>query len=140
MKKNIIDERNGWEYELKGKQYYPTGRVMKNGVMTPDIVPEDNEPEKEISIGIWGQRHTVFLKKHQRRVYNELFCSGKLNVYLTQIDRDAQEMFDLLVLQFAEQEGVTELLKEVNQMEWISKMNSIRDRAAEIVNHELIFV
>lgn len=140
MERCIIDERTGWEYELNGEQYYPTGRVKKNGVMTPDFVPEDNEPGKEIPIGIWGKRHSVFLKKHQRRVYNELFYSGKLNDYLIQIDRDAQEMFDLLVLQFAGQEGVTELLKEVNQMEWISKMNSIRDRAAEIVNHELIFV
>ncbi len=140
MERCIIDERTGWEYELNDEQYYPTGRVEKNGVMTPDIVLEDNEPGKEIPIDIWGKRHSVFLKKHQRRVYNELFCYGKLNAYLTQIDRDAQEMFDLLVRQLAEQEGVTELLKEVNQMEWISKMNSIRDRAAEIVNHELIFV
>ena len=140
MERCIIDERTGLEYELNGEQYYLTGRVMKNGVITPDIVPENYELGNEISIGIWGQRHSEFLKIHQRRVYNELFCSGKLNAYLIQIDRDAQEMFDLIVYQLAELEGVTELLKEVNQMEWISKMNSIRDRAAEIVNHELIFV
>ena len=90
MEKNIIDERNGWEYELKGKQYYPTGRVMKNSVMTPDMVPEDNNPGKEISIGIWGQRHAEFLKKHQRSVYNEFLVSGKLQTYLAQIDREAR--------------------------------------------------
>ena len=80
------------------------------------------------------------MKKHQRRVYNELFCSGKLNVYLTQIDRDAQEMFDLLVRQIAEQEGVTEQRKAENQMEWVRRMNVIRNRAIEIVNNELIYV
>ena len=113
---------------------------MKNGDMTPDIVPEYNEPEKEIPIGIWGKRHSVFLKKHQRCVYNELFCSGKLNAYLTQIDCDAQEMFDLLVRQLAKREGVSEQLKVEDQMEWIRRMNSIRNRATEIVNQELIYV
>ena len=140
MEKNIIDERNGWEYELKGKQFYPTGRVMKNSVMTPDMVPEDNNPGKEISIGIWGQRHAAFLKNHQPGVYNELFVSGKLQTYLAQIDHNAQEMFDLLVRQLAKQEGVTEQFKAENQMEWVQRMNSIRNRATEIVNHELIYV
>ena len=140
MEKNIIDERNGWEYELKGKQYYPTGRVMKNSVMTPDMVPEDNNPGKEISIGIWGQRHAEFLKNHQPSVYNEFLVSGKLQTYLAQIDRDAQEMFDLLVRQLAEQESITEQLKAEDQMEWVQCMNSIQNRATEIVNHELIYV
>ena len=139
MERFIIDERNGWEYELKDEQYYPTGRIMKNGVMTPDNVPGDNKPEKEITIGLWGQRHAAFLKNHQRGVYNEFLVSGKLQRYLTQIDRDAQEMFDLLVRQLAEQECVTEQLKAENQMEWISKLNSIRNRATEIVNSELIY-
>ena len=89
-------------------------------------------------IGVWGQRHAAFLKKHQRNVYDEFFFSGKLNAYLAQIDRDAQEMFDLLVRQFAEQEGVTEAMKAEIQMEWVQKINSIRNRATEIVNHELI--
>ena len=138
MERFIIDERTGWEYELTGEQYYPTGRVMKNVVMTPDIVPEDNEPGKEIHIGIWGQRHAVFLKHHQRGVYNEFIVRGKLQQYLAQIDRDAQKMFDLLVRLFVEQESVTETLKAENQIEWIQKMNSIQNRATEIVNHELI--
>ena len=138
MGKNIIDERTGWEYELKGEQYYPTGRIMKNGVITSSDIPEENGPEKEIFIGVWGRRHATFLKKHQRSVYNEFLVSGKLQTYLAQIDRDAQEMFDLLVRQLAEQEGVTETLKRESQMEWVRKMNSIRNRATEIVNHELI--
>ena len=140
MERFIIDERNGWEYELKGEQYYPTGRVLRDGRSQPETVNEDNGPEKEISVGVWGQRHAAFLKKHQRSVYNEFLFSGKLNTYLAQIDRDAQEMFDLLVRQLAEQEGVTETLKTENQMEWARRMNSIRNRATEIVNHELIYL
>ena len=139
MERFIIDERNGWEYELKDEQYYPTGRVMKNGVMTPDNVPGDNKPEKEITIGLWGQRHAAFLKNYQPGVYNEFLVNGKLQRYLAQIDRDAQEMFDLLVRQIAEQGGVTEQLKAKDQMAWVQKMNSIQTRATEIVNHELIY-
>ena len=139
MERFIIDERNGWEYELKGEQYYPIGRVTKDGAVTFDEDPEDDEPGKEITIGIWRQRHAEFLKKHQLGVYNEFLVSGKLQRYLAQIDRDAQEMFDLLVRQLAEQEGVTEHLKAENQMEWVQKMNSVRNRAIEIVNHELIY-
>ena len=88
---------------------------------------------------MWGERHKQFLKKHQRGVYNEFLVSGKLQRYLAQIDRDAQEMFDLLVRQLAKQEGVTETLKAKYQMEWVQRMNSIRNRATEIVNNELIF-
>ncbi|MBQ6172904.1 MAG: TnpV protein, partial [Clostridia bacterium] len=73
-------------------------------------------------------------------VYNEFLVSGKLQTYLAQIDRDAQEMFDLLVRQLAEQESITEQLKSEDQMEWVQCMNSIQNRATEIVNHELIYV
>ena len=138
MEKYIIDERTGWEYELKGEQYYPTGRVMQDGRLQPETVDEDDGPEKEICIGVWGRRHATFLKKHQRSVYNEFLVSGKLQTYLAQIDRDAQEMFDLLVRQLEEQEGMTEQLKAEDPMEWVRRMNSIRNRATEIVNHELI--
>ncbi len=139
MEKYIIDERTGWEYELKGEQYYPTGRVMQDSKLQQETVDEDDGPEKEISVGVWGQRHAAFLKKHQRSVYNEFLVSGKLQRYLAQIDRDAQEMFDLLVRQIAEQGGVTEQLKAKDQMAWVQKMNSIQTRATEIVNHELIY-
>ena len=79
------------------------------------------------------------MKTHQRSVYNEFLVSGKLQRYLAQIDRDAQEMFDLLVRQIAGQGGVTEQLKAKDQMAWVQKMNSIQTRATEIVNHELIY-
>ena len=81
-----------------------------------------------------------FWKNHQRGVYNEFLVSGKLQQYLAQIDRDTQEMFDLLVRQLAEQEGLSETLKSEKQMEWVLRMNSIRSHATEIVNHELIYV
>ena len=145
MEKIIIDERNGWEYELIGEQYYPTGRVMRDSRLQPETVAVDDEPEKEngpekeISIGIWGQRHAAFLKNYQSNVYYEFFLCGKLNAYLAQIDRDAQEMFDLLVRHLAEQEGLTETLKTKSQVDWVQRMNSIRNSATEIVNHELIF-
>ena len=125
MKKHFTDEKSGIHYTLHGDYYLPD-------ISLP--------AEEEIPIGVWGQRHAAFLKKYQCSVYDEFFFSGKLNAYLAQIDRDAQQMFDLLVRQLAEQEGVTETLKAENQMEWVQRMNSIRNRATEIVNHELIYV
>ena len=125
MKQHITDQKTGISYTRHGDYHLPDLSLPA---------------EEEIPIGVWGQRHAAFLKNHQRSVYNEFLVSGKLQRYLAQIDRDAQEMFDLLVRQLAEQEGVTETLKTENQMEWISKINSIRNRATEIVNHELIYV
>ena len=124
MKQHITDQKTGIAYTLHGEYYLPNCSLPA---------------EEEISIGVWGERHKQFLKNHQRGVYNEFLVSGKLQRYLAQIDRDAQEMFDLLVRQLAEQECVTEQLKAENQMEWISKMNSIHNRATEIVNNELIY-
>lgn len=125
MKKHITDAKTGITYTLQGDYYLPDLSLPA---------------EEEIPIGVWGQQHAAFLKKHQRSVYDEFFFSGKLNAYLAQIDRAAQDMFDLLVRQLAEQEGVTETLKAENQMEWVQCMNSIHNRATEIVNHELILV
>ena len=125
MKQHITDQKTGISYTRHGDYYLPDLSLPA---------------EEEIPIDVWGQRHAAFLKTHQRSVYNEFLVSGKLQRYLAQIDRDAQEMFDLLVRQLAEQEGVTEQLKAENQMEWIQRMNSIRNRATEIVNHELIYV
>ena len=124
MEKHITDTKTGISYTLHGDHYLPDLSLPA---------------EEEIPIGVWGQRHAAFLKKHQRSVYDEFFFCGKLNAYLAQIDRDAQEMFDLLVRQLAEQEDITETLKTENQMDWVRRMNSIRSRATEIVNHELIY-
>lgn len=125
MKQHITDPKTGIGYTLHGEYYLPDLSLPA---------------EEEIPIGVWGERHKRFLKNHQPSVYNEFLVSGKLQTYLAQIDRDAQEMFDLLVRQLAEQESITEQLKAEDQMEWVQCMNSIQNRATEIVNHELIYV
>lgn len=125
MEKYITDERTGLRYELVGDYY---------------LIAGDDEPEEEQAhIGIWGQRHLRYLKKHHRVRYANLQTSGKLNSYLAEIDRQAEEMFERLVKQMAEHEGVTEQLKAANPMEWVQTMNSIRNRAAETTNSELIY-
>ena len=140
MKKTIIDERTGWEYELIGEQYYPTGRVMRNGALTPSEPPEDNGPGEEKPIGVWGQRHLRYIRQHKKSLYFDLFVSGKLHAYLADIDAQAEDSFSRLVKEMATQEGVTEKLKAENQMAWVQRMNNIRERATEIVNRELVFV
>ena len=96
--------------------------------------------EEQNPIGIWGQRHARYLKQHHKILYYNLLTSGKLNAHLAEIDRQAEEMFFRLVKQMAEREGVTERLKTDNQMEWVRRMNNIRNRATEIVNNDLIFI
>ena len=85
-------------------------------------------------------RRREFLRKHHGGIYTGLLLSGKLNAHLEEIDQSANEMFDLLIKQYAECEGVSEQLKARNQMLWTRQMNNIRDRAIEIVNHDLIYV
>ena len=90
-------------------------------------------------IGVWGQRHLRYLRQHRKVFYTNLLTSGKLDSYLADIDKQAEDMFFRLVEQMAEREGVTEQLKAENQIEWVGRMNNICSRAAEIVNAELIF-
>ena len=97
-------------------------------------------PEKEIEIGVWGQRYRRHLKQYHRIRYYNLLTAGKLNGHLAEIDQQAEQLFQSLVSVLSEQENVTEKLKANRPMEWVQKMNSIRNRAAEIVNNELIFV
>ena len=126
MEKYITDERTGLRYELVGDYY---------------IIAGDDEPEEEQKpIGIWGQRHRCNLKEHRRVRYANLLTSGKMNAYLADIDRQAEELFLRLVKQVADAEGITETLKTSDQMEWVGRMNSIRDRVTEIVNNELILI
>ena len=104
------------------------------------LLPDLKLPEEEQQpIGVWGQRHRRYLKEHRRATYTTLFTGGKLNSYLADIDRQAEELFSRLVKQMAEAEGVTETLKAANQMEWVGRMNNIRNKAMEIVNSELIY-
>ena len=124
MDKYIFDEKNGLWYELQGDYYLPCLKLPK---------------EEEQPIGIWGQRHRRYLKENRKVLYANLLTSGKLNGYLADIDRQAEEMFSRMVNQIAEAEGITEKLKADDMMSWVGRMNGIRDRAAEIVNAELIF-
>ena len=125
MKRFVTDERTGLKYELVGDYY---------------LIAGDDEPEEDQPIGVWGQRHLRYLKEHHRAQYANLLTSGELNAYLADIDRQAEELFLRLVKQMAAAEGITETLKASDQMEWARQMNSIRNRAMEIVNAELIFV
>lgn len=122
MEKFITDERTGLRYELVGDYY---------------LIAGDDEPERK-PIGVWGQRHLRYLKEHRRVLYANLLTTGKLNSYLADIDQQADEMFDRLTKQMAAAEGITERLKTTNQMEWVRQMNSIRNRAMEIVKAEII--
>lgn len=125
MEKYIYNEQNGLWYELQGDYYLPCLNL-----------PE----EPEVHTGIWGQRHRRYLKEHRRATYAMLLTSGKLNSYLADIDRQAEEMFSQLVKQMTEAEGVTETLKANDPMEWVGRMNNIRSRVMEVVNAELIYV
>ncbi len=92
------------------------------------------------NIGIWGQRHYNYLKKSNPTVVNVMRMKGTLEQYLTDLNRDAQDMFDLLMKQYADMEGVTEQIKSDNQMVWVQQMNNIRNRVTEIVCKELIYM
>lgn len=105
------------------------------------ILPNLTLPtEEKQSIGIWGQRHARYLKQHHRILYYNLLTSGKLNAHLAEIDQQAEEIFFRLIKQMANREGVTEQLKAKNQMEWVRRMNNIRNRAMEIVYTKVIYI
>ena len=125
MEKVIYDEKNGLWYELQGDYYIPCLKLPE----------EEQQP-----IGVWGQWHLRYIKQNRKVLYFNLLTSGKLNGYLTDLDKQAEEMFSQLVKQMAVHEGVTEKLKAGNQMQWVARMNNIRSRATEIVNAEYIFI
>ncbi|MEI3405191.1 MAG: TnpV protein [Christensenellales bacterium] len=122
MDKHIYDKRNGLWYELQGDDYIPCLEL-----------PAEKE---ERHIGVWGSG--TGLSTHRKALYTSLLTSGKLNSYLADIDRQAEEMFSRLVKQLSEKEGVTETLKAENQMLWVQKMNNLRNAVMEIVSNELI--
>lgn len=91
------------------------------------------------NIGFWGQRHYNYLKNHLTTVINVMRMNGTLEQYLKDIDKDAKDMFDKLTKQLADSEGINEELKSANEIDWIRSMNSIRNRAEEIVLSEIIY-
>lgn len=108
----------------------------ENGYLIPNLTLPI---EPELSISVWGQRHLRYIKQHHTVRYANLLTSGKLNGYLADIDKQAEDMFFRLINQMSECEVVTEQLKAENQMEWVARMNNIHSRATEIVNHDIIY-
>ena len=113
MEKFITDERTGLRYELVGDYY---------------LIAGEDEPEGR-TIGIWGQRHLRYIRKHKVSLYAELLTTGKLNDYLADLNEQAEAMFSRLVNEMAEKQGVTEQLKATKPMLWVGKMNAVRSTA-----------
>lgn len=124
MKKHIYDENNGLWYELIGDYYIP--------VLT--LSSEEQRP-----IGKWGRMHRDYLKEHRPILFNDLILSGQLWTYLANLNEQAQERLSLIIEQMKASEGVTEDLKAADQMAWVGAMNSIRNRAEEIILREMIY-
>lgn len=121
---NTLFEKQGVKYEMQGDYRMPC-------VALPQYTTEH--------IGVWGERHRQFLKTHHRVRYYNLLTAGTLNGYLADLDERAEKMFTDLVKSLVENEGVTEKLKAAAPMEWVQKMNNIRNRATEIVNAEVVY-
>ena len=122
LEKYIIDEKTGLKYELVGNYYYPC-------LAAPEAP----------KVGRFGMMYHDYLRNHKRVTYSGLMLSGKLKEHIEDIDRQAEDMFSQLVDRMKQDEGVTEHLKAADQLEWVRRMNSIRNRAEEIVLHKLIY-
>ena len=124
MEKYIYDDHNGLWYELQGDYYIPC-------LMLDDA---DSQP-----IGVWGRKHRDYLAEHRSGFYATLVLEGRLYSYLAEVDHRATDMLDRLMKQMTAQEGVTDQMKARDQMTWVRAMNSIRNRAEEVINAEVIF-
>ena len=124
MERVIYDKSNGLWYELQGDYYIPCLKL-------PD--------EEQVEVGVWGMRHLEYIKHHRKGFYTSLLVGCNLNRYLADINRQAEEMFDTLTKKLKQAEGITEQLKAENQIEWVGRMNNIRSRATEIINHDIIY-
>ena len=125
MKKSIHDNANGLDYTLVNDHYLPNLTAAAPA---------------EHPTGRWGRLHKRYLEEHHPVRYNQLVLSGKLGSYLATMDKQANEQLARIIWQMQEAEGVTEALKAADQLEWVRRMNSIRNRAEEIIKTELIFV
>ena len=126
LKNTLHDSNNGLDY------------TMVNGYYLPNLTAA--APTEQHPTGRWGRLHKRYLKEHHPIRYNQLLLSGKLGSYLAKLDKQSEEQLALTVRQMQEAEGVTEALKAADQLEWVRRMNSIRNRAEEIIKSELIFV
>ena len=126
MKKSIHDNANGLDYTLVNDHYLPNLTAA---------APAEQHPT-----GRWGRLHKRYLEEHHPIQYNQLLLSGELGSYLAKLDKQAEEQLALIIRQMQEAEGVDEALKAADQLKWVRRMNSIRNRAEEIIKTELIFV
>ena len=124
LKKQIYDENNGLHYTLVGDYYIPDLKL-----------PKENRP-----IGRYGRLHREYLKQEHPARYSSLILTGKLWTYLADLNEQAEERLDLIIEQMKAAEGVTEELKARNQLEWVGRMNNIRNRAEEIIKSELTYI
>ena len=125
LKNSIHDNANGLDYTLVNDHYLPNLTVAAPA---------------EHPTGRWGRLHKMYLKEQRPIQYNQLLLSGELGNYLAKLDKQAEEQLALIVRQMREAEGVTEARKAANQLDWVRRMNNIRNRAEEIIVSELIFV
>ena len=123
MKKSIFEQCGG--------TYTQVGDYL-----LPDLIIDEAEQQ---SVGKYGRMRKRYLREHRPVLFTNLLLSGKLDQHLTEIDRACTERMELLTRQMADREAVTEALKSANQMEWVRRMNSIRNRAEEIVMNELVY-
>ena len=126
LKNTLHNSNNGLDY------------TMVNGYYLPNLTVAT--PTEQHPTGRWGRLHKRYLKEHHPIRYNQLLLSGELGGYLATLDNQANEQLTLIIRQMQDAEGVTEALKAENQLEWVRRMNSIRNRAEEIIKSELIFV
>ena len=126
LKNPLHDSNNGLDYTLVNDYYLPNLTAT---------APAEQHPT-----GRWGRLHKTYLKAQHPVRYNQLLLSGELSGYLAKMDKQTEEQLALTVRQMQEAEGVTEALKAANQLEWVRRMNNIRNRAEEIIKTELIFV
>ena len=126
LKNTLHDSNNGLDY------------TMVNGYYLPNLTVA--APTEQHPTGRWGRLHKMYLKEQHPIRYNQLLLSGELGGYLAKLDKQAEEQLALTIRQMQEAEGVTEALKAANQMDWVHRMNNIRNRAEEIIKTELIFV
>ena len=126
LKNTLHDSNNGLDYTLVNDHYLPNLTAA---------APAEQHPT-----GRWGRLHKMYLKEHHPIRYNQLLLSGELGSYLAKLDKQAEEQLALLIRQMQEAEGVDEALKAADQLEWVRRMNSIRNRAEKIIQKELIFI
>ena len=126
LKNTLHDSNNGLDYTMVNGYYLPNLTVA---------APTEQDPT-----GRWGRLHKRYLKEHHSIRYNQLLLSGELGSYLAKLDKQAEEQLALIIRQMQEAEGVTETLKAADQLDWVRRMNSIRNCAEEIIKSELIFV